>query len=278
MPFRSLRLAAVAALTTAAFTASAWAASGASASASLTQITLALVDLAPNDGIVPSMIFGEGSPHSTAYTYYQPSDGQNWPNFPVYDEADAFLSPLLVLANGNEAEVTSDSLRASFTAASNHVVHHVTADALIASQLSTGFGFQLSPNTQLVFSAQFSLDAATADTPCRLVENMNWCQDGVAGVAARAWGGAEWDQQFVHELRLQGVQGGGQSDHLDGTIQFAVSNRTDSAANIDLVLQASALTGISTGAPPPIPEPSTLALMLGAMPMVWVAARRRRPR
>lgn len=276
MPFRSLRLAAAAALATAAVTAPAWAAAGASASASLTQITLALVDLNPGDGIVPSMTFEQAN--STAYTNYQPTDQQNWPNFPVFDSTNEFLSPLMVVANGNEAVVTSDSLRASFAAASNSVVHYVVADALLASSVGDGVGLRLSPNTQLVLSAQFSLDAATADAPCRLVSEMNWCQDGIAQVEARAFGGTERDQHFQQQLRLAGVQGGGQSDHLEGAIHFTVSNRTDNVADVDLILHTSALTGISTDSPPPIPEPSTLALMLGAMPVLWTAARRRRPR
>jgi hypothetical protein len=275
MPFQPLRLAAAAAAA-AAFAAPAWAGAGASASASLTQITLALVDLAPNDGIVPSMTFEHAN--STAYTNFQPSDQQNWPNFPVLDSANAFLSPLTVLANGNEAVVTSDSLHASFAASSNSVVHYVVADSLLASSTGDGPGLRLSPNTQLVFSAQFSLDASTADSPCRLVSQMNWCQDGIARVEARAFGGTEWDQHFVHELHLEGVQGGGRSDHLEGVIQFSVSNRTDSVAEVDLILHTNALTGFSTDSPPPpVPEPSTLALMLGAMPVLWTAARRRRP-
>ena len=255
-----------------------WAA-GESAAASLTDVRFVFTDLAPADGIAPSMSVSADNAHSFAGVIYAPEPGNTTSQQHVFDEGPGDLfSPRAASLLGGNAQVTANSLIASFTSAQPG---RYSTSASSAASVFNGldpYGFELSPHTQLEFTAFLTLDANLASGPCP-------CRSAEAsfGLLAEFIEPGGFPRGLGSIRRQVGLDGwpSGTHQHLGEQIRFVFDNDTDAFARYDIELVVNAETGMqlvggtdSGGPVTPVPEPSSAALLLLGLPLVWRLRRR----
>lgn len=256
-PSTLLVVAAAAALLTAASPAAAVA----TASGTISSVSWTLIDLDLGDGITPMVTFTDQS----SSVYAQAGTGSSlW----VPD----LTTPLSVsdASAGRSAWAWTDGLGSGSAGASSQNLMSAYAYAYPFSA-----NFTLTPWTAIVWTASFSGTANTtighdgtnseyASAYAYLQTSISQADGGESHYAyRRAYASYEWD----------GIQYIGQSMSFDGSFSTSFANLTGASVSGWTYAYASA----SAVGLPPIPEPTTTALMLAGLASVgFIAARRRR--
>lgn len=256
----------------------------ASASVSITNLTFTLIDLDPLDGIAPSMTINDagGSPryelraHETSLGRNAQWTGQNSLNEVYADDWRTFLAPgqaAVSSATGqsmSEMTMSSVTTRASTsldTSDPSQDFKRVAQSEALTPCCSgvgfAGFSFDLGANTAIRLQGDYSLMAQLQPGPTVANE-------------ASAWLGLTFGQFGLTESALA-KQGGALNASKSGLIDFTLSNDTSLTQFKYFGLSSSALAVVESRVSP-VPEPTSVALMLAGL---WVAAactrRRERP-
>ncbi len=244
-----------AALVVAAFPASAT--TGASATAVLSDMQLQLVDLAPDDGIAPTITFTPGTTFIQAI-----AAGQN-----LYQELpDPFAAGAESIATGQgtaTASLAGDvrgagaTITTGATAAGDSGVAPNEVDAFVFFGET---GFTLSPHTEVEFTGTATVAADVADVPRTRAD---------ASVAFNFFSAAG-DARTALTIEANALPG---QEHVGATQFLTASFMNNTDAALDVLFGAGVTAKAVTGA---VPEPPTgLLLAIGAA-FAWASSWRTR--
>jgi hypothetical protein len=213
-----------------------------SASAGIQELDYRLIDLNPDDGITPWIVFGDSWSNSAASIANLDKDIMQQ----LQNEKYGALNFNTVYGSGGT--LTSSTSASAFVNAQSGTADANTVNALY---------FSLSPNTQLLFtgngyaSAVFNLGYGNASANATMVGTLSDDVGNLASATARvsALGGANSGPMLI-ALTSQGSS-------MYGSVTMQVTTRAMSIAE-------------------PVPEPASAAMLLAGGGMLAALARRRR--
>jgi hypothetical protein len=244
------------------------------ADATLSDFHIDLRDLAPADGVAPSLVFSPGTTSVASAANVSPGANEYWqqrgsgPFAPVSSSGSLF-------GNGGSASFSGDPSGAGATLAAHAFggpgfgLGSGSAQAYVDNQPSGDISFVLSPRTQVSFTGLAALDWRASD-PLAVAEGEVQLQfwqftDGNFVTLA--------SDDFVRGWqRVPGDPQAG-SDARPVTITFA--NATDAAVTLNFGVQAFAFASEDQVPVTAVDEPGGAWLLLaGALPLAWAARRR----
>jgi hypothetical protein len=235
-------------------------------SLSITGLHYTLIDLAPDDGVSPSITFRDGL-GSFAGGNFTP-DPFGSVSYGRTDRAGA-VSASIRFQDGALSMFASGMVAPE--ALGQRFAPYVTG----ASSFSHGLWSVLSPHTQIVWTADYKLDAWSTLNP-----GEGSFERSVARVDAHYFSeNGNPGEVFVSRIARASSdpRGGAQFGHNEGTLTFGYTN----AADYTVGLRGSIETAVRgkrmfTSPVSPVPEPSTYALMAAGMFAVGIVVRRRK--
>jgi hypothetical protein len=223
-------------------------AANASASAQISNLTYQLVDLDPNDGILPTITFA---------TSYLGQASTSWYPY-ASDTSGALGSTGVTWSSGSAATSSGATALSAHSSLSSDWYSRYDADA------SQYLPFTLSPHTSLLITAAGALDvvpggATRSSASISFTAQLDFLSPG--GVK----GGTYYDQSYASQ---------------DGARDYSFSAYLASGATAQNgFLQLRAQTSLELDAPTdpanPVPEPETWGMLLGGLAVVGGLARRR---
>lgn len=249
----------------------------ASASVSLTNLTFTLIDLDPTDGIAPSIsIYDTGGLPSFELRAQEATLGSNgqWTRKESFNpvNAEMFLAPGQAAVNSttgqslSEVTMSSVTTRASTsldTSDPSQAFKRVALSEAVSPCCAGAFfyvKFELGTNTALRLQGDYSLMAQLNPGPTAANEANAWLQLALG--------------QFALNEFAQVKQGGQLDASTAGSIDFTLSNDTTQTkfASFSLWSRAEAVVESRVS---PIPEPSSVALLLAGLGVAAACTRRR---
>ncbi|NHZ94777.1 PEP-CTERM sorting domain-containing protein [Massilia sp. CCM 8734] len=257
--------------------------------ASLSNFSYTLVDLFPNDGIVPSLTivapggFAGASQISANLRQYGstlPSLDDHRSQFTTRYNRDIKAS-LDSAAGKSSASVTgTDFASLQFRTTASTTSSVAGTRRAHASVSSSVVEFVLSPGTQVSFFADFNGSASTAKPASSLFRedvDIEGSFSLVGYVQDRAIGG---DSKVIRVKAANGYYDASPPAMASTKERFSLTFDNNSAlsSNLDLkfALNSSADSEYYSMLPLPVPEPATTAMLLAGLGLVAGAARRRR--
>jgi hypothetical protein len=256
----------------------------ASASASITHLTFTLIDLAPLDGIAPSLQFLDssgalGSWEASVHTNTITPDGFSNDMGSVQVLPSGTLSPL----TPNELSVANTAGQASMvlTASSIHLQASTTMDAATAATgisryvnayiapSMNGWGnvirYTLSANTAVRVQGQYQL-SAQSQVDEALGSGYAYAGLDFVGVSSAAESTVS-QQVYTSTLGFPGLS--------SGSFDFFLGNKSSLSEENMLFVTLSASASLN-GLVSDVPEPTSVALMLAGLGVACAAGQRRR--
>jgi hypothetical protein len=280
------------------------------ASASLTGLGYTLIDLAPNDGIAPSITFLNAlqNPHSASnFTSYYPSEsnqastvGSGIPEFSAYDpfvrSSTLSMGGMTGSTNigltgpgtgqtvGLFAKATSDASGASFSSVASPAHIDTSADIALGAY-GNGLRFSLGGNTQVIWFANYSV-SVTSDSSN--LQDIAQARVGLHGfVLGLAPNSGHLAEAFARQVFVDGTlydadpatfnNNGGIAlgEVIGNELRVTFDNTTN--ANRDFAIRASVDT-ISRSYEPmalAVPEPESYLMLTAGLGLLGFKRRRR---
>lgn len=244
------------------------------ADATLSDFHIDLLDLAPADGVAPSLVFSPGTTSVASAANVSPGANEYWqqrgsgPFAPVSSSGSLF-------GNGGSASFAGDPSGAGATLAAHAFggpgfgFGGGAAQAYVDNQPSGDISFVLAPRTQVTFTGLATLDWSASD-PLAVAEGevqLQFWQFTEGNFVTLASDDLVRGWQRVPGDPLAG------SDARPVTITFA--NTTDAAVTLNYEVQAFAYASEDQVPATAVDEPGGAWLLLGGvLPLAWAARRR----
>ncbi|MFL6627937.1 MAG: hypothetical protein ACJ8G1_15955 [Vitreoscilla sp.] len=244
------------------------------ADAVLSDFHIDLLDLAPADGVAPSLAFSPGTTSVASAANVSPGASEFWQQRGSTAFAPVSSSGSL-FGNGGSASFSGDPAAGGATLAAHAFGGPGfgngggAAQAYVDNQPDGDISFVLSPRTQVTFSGLAALDWRASDPRAA----------AAAEVQLQFWQFADGNfvtlasDDFVRGW--QRVPGDPQAGSDARPVAITFANTTDAAVTLDYVLQVFASASEDRVPVSPVDEPGGAWLLLaGALPLAWAARRR----
>jgi hypothetical protein len=245
------------------------------ADATLSDFHVDLLDLAPADGVAPSLVFSPGTTRVASAANVSPGASEYW-----QQRGSAAFAPVSssgsLFGNGGSASFSGDPSGAGATLAAHAFGGPGlgngggSAQAYIDNQPGGDISFVLSPRTRVTFTGLATLDWHASD-PLAVAEGevrLQFWQFTDGNVVTLAT-----DDVVRGWQRVPGDPQAG-SDARPVAITFA--NTTDAAVRLDYAVQVFAYASEDQVPVTAVDEPGGAWLLLaGALPLAWAARRRK---
>lgn len=240
--------------------------------ATVSNVSYRLVDLDPNDGIAPSLTvvnYGTVTGPSSLTAGFEMNAVQvdvigPSANMPI-NLAETHGTASASGAITGDGALASMGLSVTAKATGDGSFTFIQASAQAGSGLTN---FLLSPKTQVIFTADSSQIGQTQQAGDWAVAN-SWIS-----ILTYVNGQPDYVQSPWNTMNSYNVGGGAHTETWNGVLTVSYQNLSD-AAQVSAFGAGAAVNSDGFGAPLPVPEPSTYAMLLAGLAMTGFAARRR---